>query len=78
MAQGLIMPNSDQFIRRYLDPFHESFCRECARQVGMTKQESGLDQDEKNHVCDPRIVEQFRKRAINREDFLRKIHSISN
>ena len=47
----------DQFIHRYLEPYYESFCRVCARQVGMAKEESGLIRDEKNHICDPYLVE---------------------
>jgi hypothetical protein len=64
MAEGFPMPIPDQFIHHYLEPHYESFCRVCARQVGMAKEESGLIRKEKNHVCDPYFVEMFRKHAM--------------
>src|ERR1035438_9735864 len=51
----------DQFLHRYLEPYYESFCRLCARQVVMVKEESRLIQEEKDRVCDPNGVEMFRK-----------------
>ena len=71
------MPIPNQFIHRYLEPYHESFCRLCARQVGMTKEESGLIRDEKNHVCDPYFVELSKKHGIDPMKF-KQIHKISN
>jgi hypothetical protein len=72
------MPSPDQFIHRYLEPYHESFCALCARQVGMVKEESDLVQEERNHICDPYSVEMFRKYGTDPAKFLRRLHNIPN
>jgi len=72
------MPTPDQFIHRYLEPFHESFCRLCAKQAGMAKEESGLQQFEKDHVCDSYFVEMLRKRGADPVEYLERIHGVSN
>jgi len=72
------MPLPDQFIHRYREPYHDSFCRLCARQVAMAKEESGLIRDEKNHVCDPYLVEAFREHGLDPVWFLKRLHKISN
>ena len=72
------MPIPGQFVHRYWEPYHESFCRICARQVGMAKEESGLIQEENNHVCDPYSAEFLRKRGIDPMEFLGRIHGISS
>jgi hypothetical protein len=68
----------DQIIHRYLEPYYESFCRVCARQVGMAKEESGLILDEKNHICDPYFVEMLRKHELDPVKFLKLRYKISN
>jgi hypothetical protein len=69
------MPTADQFIHRHLHPFHESFCRLCARQVAMTKEESGLIREEKNYVCDPHSVELFKEHGTDPFEFLKRLHN---
>ena len=44
----------------------------------MAKEECGLIQNEKDHVCDPYSVELSRKRGINPVEFLKRIHNIPN
>jgi len=66
----------DQFIHRYLEPYHESFCRFCARQVGMAKEESSLMRAEKDHVCDPYFVEMFRKHGTDPVEIIKRLHKI--
>ena len=72
------MPTPDQFIHRYLEPYLESFCALCARQVGMAKEQSGLIREESNHVCDPYFVEMFKKHEIDPAKIIRLRHKISN
>jgi hypothetical protein len=77
-GEGHPMSLPEQFIRRYREPFHESFCRLCVRQVGMAKEESALIRDEKNHLCDPHSVEMAKKLGIDPVKLLKQVHKISN
>lgn len=72
------MPIAGQFIHRYLDPYCESFCRKCARQVGMAKEESSLAHEEKKHICDPYFVEMFRNHGVEPVEFLKRLHKVPN
>ena len=68
----------DQFIHPYLEPYYQSFCQVCAGQVGMAKEESGLIRGEKNHVCDPYLVEMLRKFELDPLKFSKLRYKISN
>ena len=72
------MPLPDQFIRRYREPYYDSYCRLCTQQAAMAREESGLISDEKNHICDPYLIHLFTKHGIERDGFIERLYKISN
>jgi hypothetical protein len=44
----------------------------------MAKEQSGLIRDEKNHVCEPYLVEMWRKFELDPVKFLKLRYKISN
>jgi hypothetical protein len=58
-------PHERTYIHRAkINGTFESICWECFAIVATARQEADLVNAESNHVCDPRIVEIFRKLHI--------------